>query len=79
MKATQMGPSQIKRKKVGKMVHGSDPITTKDPKKIVTKHQPESRFEDLIKGEFFNCVLKKGFLLSHEGIPKKLIFPSITG
>ena len=61
------------------MVHGSDPVTQKDPKKTVIKHQPESRFEDFMKGEFFNCVLKRGLLLSHEWTTKKLIFPSITG
>jgi hypothetical protein len=64
---------------VEKMVHGSDPITQKDPKNAVIKHQPESRFEHFMKGEFFNCVLKRGLLLSHEWTTKKLIFPSITG
>ncbi len=61
------------------MVHGSDPITKKVSKKTVIKHHPEARLEDLMKGEFFNCVFKKSLLLSHEGPPKKQLFPSITG
>jgi hypothetical protein len=61
------------------MAHSSDPITKKVSKKAVIKHDPEACLEDLMRGEFFNCIFKKNLLLSHEGPPKKQLFPSITG
>jgi hypothetical protein len=61
------------------MLHGSGPITKKLSKKTLTKHHPGDRFEDLMRGEFFNCVFKKSLMLSREGPTRKQLFPSITG
>jgi hypothetical protein len=61
------------------MVYGPDPITKKNPKKTMIKHQPGSHIEDLMKGEFYNCALKRSLLLSHEWTTKKLLFRLITG
>jgi hypothetical protein len=61
------------------MVHGSDSFSKKSLKRTLTKHHPGDRFEDLMKGEFFNGAFKKSLLLSHESPPRKQHFPLITG
>ncbi len=61
------------------MVHSSNSISKKSSKRTLMKHHPEDRFEDLMKGEFFNGAFKKSLLLSHEGPPRKQQFPLITG
>jgi hypothetical protein len=64
---------------VEKMGHGYDPIPKKFPQKTLIKRYPEDHFEDLMKGEFFNFVLKKNLLFSHECTTKKLLFPLMSG
>ena len=61
------------------MVHGSDSASKKSLKRTLAKHHPGDRFEDLVKGEFFNGAFKKSLLLSHENPHRKLHFPMITG
>jgi hypothetical protein len=61
------------------VLHGYGPITKKISKKTLTKHHPGDRFEDLMRGEFFNGAFKKSLLLSHESPTGKQSFPSLTG
>ncbi len=61
------------------MVHSSDSFSKKSSKRTLMKHHPGDRFEDLMKGEFFNGAFKKSLLLSHESAPRKQQFPLITG
>jgi hypothetical protein len=61
------------------MLQGSCPITKQIAKKTSTKHHLGDRFEDLMKGEFFNGAFKKSFMLCHESPNRKQLFPSITG
>ena len=61
------------------MLQGSGPITKQMSKKILTRHHLGDRFEDLMKGEFFNGGFKKSFMLYHDSPNRKQLFPSITG
>ena len=61
------------------MVHGTDSVFKKSSKRTLTKHHPGDRFEDLVKGEFFNGAFKKTLLLCHESPPRKQQLPLITG
>jgi hypothetical protein len=61
------------------MVHGFNSVTKNGLKRTMTKHRPGNRFEDLMKGEFFNGAFKKSLLLSHESPLRKQPFPFITG
>ncbi len=61
------------------MVHSSNSVAKKGSKKTLTKHHPGDRFEDLLKGEFFNGAFKKSLLLSHEGPSRRQQFSLITG
>jgi hypothetical protein len=61
------------------MVYGSGPITKKISKKTLTKHHPGVRLEDSMREEFFNSVLKKNLMPSHECLTRKQLAPSITG
>ena len=61
------------------MLQSSGPITKRITKKTLAKHHLADRFEDLVKGEFFNGAFKKSFIFSHESPDRKLLFPSITG
>ncbi len=61
------------------MLQGSGPITKKILRKTSTKHHPGDRFDDLMKGEFFNGASRKSLMLSHESPIRKQLFPWITG
>jgi len=61
------------------MVHGSESISKKSLKRTLTRQHLGDRFEDLMKGEFFNGAFKKSLLLSHESPLRKQQFPLITG
>jgi hypothetical protein len=57
----------------------SNSVAKKSLKRTLMKYYPEDRFEDLMKGEFFNGAFKKSLLLSHESPPRKQQFPLIAG
>ena len=61
------------------MVYGSGPPLKKISKKAFIKYPPKDRFEDLLKGEFFNGAFKKTLLILHERPSQKDVFPAITG
>ncbi len=61
------------------MVHGSDSVTKRNLRRILTRHYPGDRFDDLMRGEFYNGAFKKSLLLSHESPLRKQHFPFITG
>jgi len=63
----------------GQMLQSFGPITKQITKKPLTKHHLGDRFEDLMKGEFFNGAFKKSFVFSHESPNRKQLCPSITG
>lgn len=48
------------------MVYRPDPITKKIPEKALIQHHPETRFEGIIREEFFNLASKKSLLLCQE-------------
>jgi len=61
------------------MLYGSGSITKKISIKTLIKHPPGDRFDNLMRGEFFNGAFKKILLLSHESPTRKQLFPLITG
>ena len=61
------------------MLYGSGPVTKKISKKTLIKHHPGDRFDDLMRGDFFNGAFKKSRLVSHEWPTRKQLFPLITG
>ena len=61
------------------MVHGYESPLKKISKKTLLKDSPGDRFEDLMKGEFFNGAFKKNLLILHEHPTRKDAFPVITG
>ncbi len=61
------------------MLQGCGPITKKITKKTLTRHQPADRFENLMKGEFFNGAFRKSLMLSHESPTRGPLSPWITG
>jgi hypothetical protein len=63
---------------VAKMLYGSGPVTKKISKKTLIKHRPGDRFDDLMRGEFFNGAFKKSLLVSHEWPPRKQLFRLLT-
>jgi hypothetical protein len=79
MKTAKIGEGQTKRKGVAKMIYGSGPVTKKISKKTLIKHRPGDRFDDLMRGEFFNGAFKKSLLVSHEWPTRKQLFPLLTG
>lgn len=79
MRINNIGKYQIKRKGVAKMLYGSGSITKKISRKTLIKHPSGDRFDNLVRGEFFNGAFKKTLLLSHEWSARKQLFPLLTG
>jgi nicotinamidase-related amidase len=65
-RTNQISQRKTKRREVGDMVYSSVPITKKIPKKALIEHHPEARFEEIMRGEFFNLAPKKSLLLCQE-------------
>jgi len=61
------------------MVHGSGRITKRISEKTLAQRQTRDRFENLMKGEFFNAAFKKTLLILHEGPTRKDVSPMNTG
>jgi len=79
MRTAQIDEGQTKRKGVAKVLYGSGPVTKKISKKTLIKHRPGDRFDDLMRGEFFNGAFKKSLLVSHEWPTRKQLFPPLMG
>ena len=61
------------------MVHTSGSTLKKTSEKCLITPPTRDRFEDLVKGEFYNAAFKKNLLIFHECPTRKDAFPVITG